>query len=76
MRARVAGGFTLIELMATVAVAAILLGLAVPSLTSTLGRARLEGVANELSVDVQYARSESIRRRATVTLGVDAGQSF
>lgn len=55
------------------AVAAILLSTAVPSFLSTMGRARLEGVSNELSVDLQLARSEAIRRRTTARLAVDDG---
>jgi type IV fimbrial biogenesis protein FimT len=73
---RRAGGFTLIELLATLVVACILLGTAVPSFVATVARSRLEGVSNELSVDLQLARSEAIRRRTTATLSVDAGGSF
>lgn len=59
-------GFTLIELMVVVALAAIILSLAAPSFTSTLARKRLEGVASELATDIQYARSEAARRNARV----------
>ena len=68
-------GFTIIELMVVVAVAGILLATAVPSFTDATARARLEGAANELSVDLQYARSEAVRRRTTATLTVDADGS-
>jgi type IV fimbrial biogenesis protein FimT len=59
-------GFTLIEMLVTVAVVAVLLSLVAPSFTSTLARKRLEGVAAELSTDVQYARSEAAQRNAAV----------
>jgi type IV fimbrial biogenesis protein FimT len=59
-------GFTLIELMVVVALVAILLAIAAPSFTSTLARKRLEGVANELATDIQYARSEAAQRNSAV----------
>ncbi len=68
MRAR---GFTLIELMVGLAVAAILVSIAVPSFTNVFTRMRVEGVANELATDLQYARSESIRLRTSVALTPD-----
>lgn len=70
-------GFTIIELMITVTVAGILLAVAVPSFNATSARARLEGATNELSVDLQYARSEAIRRRTSAALTIDAaGTSY
>ena len=65
-RKTAARGFTLIELLVVIAVAAILLSLAAPSFTSTLARKRMEGVAAELSTDIQYARSEAAQRNAAV----------
>lgn len=61
-------GFTMIELMIVVALAAIVLALAVPSFTSTLAKKRMEGVASELSTDIQYARSEAVQRNAPIRL--------
>ena len=61
-----AGGFTLIELLVVVALVAIVLSLAAPSFTGTLTRKRMEGVAAELSTDIQYARSEAARRNTAV----------
>ena len=61
-----AGGFTLIELLVVVALVAIVLSLAAPSFTGTLTRKRMEGVAAELSTDIQYARSEAAQRNAAV----------
>ncbi len=61
-------GFTLLELMVTLVVAAILITLAVPSfLDATLG-ARLSAHANNLAASAQLARSEAIKRNANVTL--------
>lgn len=56
-------GFTLVELIVVVAIASVLLGIALPSFVGAMGRVRLEGAVNELSVDLQYTRSLTIRRR-------------
>ncbi len=61
-------GFTLIEMLFTVMVAVILLGAAVPSFSSAMARMRLEGTVNNLGIDLQYARSEAVRRGSSVTL--------
>ena len=63
-------GFTLIELMVVLAVAAVLLSTAMPSFLESTARSRLEGAVNELAVDLQYARSEAVRERATIVLQV------
>jgi len=55
-------GFTLIELMVTVSIAAILLGMAIPSFTSTITSNRLTTNANELVTALNLARSEAIKR--------------
>jgi type IV fimbrial biogenesis protein FimT len=65
---RQARGFTLVELMVTLLVLAILLGLAVPSFRDASLSSRLTGYANDLVAGVQIARSEAIKRNATVTL--------
>ena len=65
-------GFTLIELMVVLAVAAVLLSVGVPSFFESTTRARLEGAVNELAIDLQYARSEAVRERAIVVLLVAA----
>lgn len=61
-------GFTLIELMIVVAISAILLALVVPSFNDNLARRRLEGAANELSADLQYARTQAVADNTNVVL--------
>lgn len=61
-------GFTLIELMVTIVMLAVLLGIAIPSFTeSTLG-SRLRSEANDLAAAALLARSEAIKRNETVRL--------
>jgi type IV fimbrial biogenesis protein FimT len=65
-------GFTLIELMVTLAVAAVLLTLAVPSfMDATLG-SKLSSYANNLVGSVHLARGEAIKRNAAVAMCVSA----
>lgn len=64
----VAPGFTLVELMVTVAVLAILLAIATPSFTSIINGNRLASGANELVASVQLARSEAVKRNRSVAI--------
>lgn len=60
--------FTLIELMVTIVVLAILLAIAVPSFQGMLDRKRVAGLAAVLVADIQLLRSEAIKRSAPVEL--------
>lgn len=69
------GGFTIIELMFTIALAAILLAIGVPNFRDFLRNGRMAGQANDLLTGLNLARSEAVKRRAPVTLcaGTTAG---
>ncbi|MDR8014846.1 GspH/FimT family pseudopilin [Ectopseudomonas guguanensis] len=60
--------FTLIELMVTLAVLAVVISLAAPSFSNMLQENRLAAMSSELQGALQLARSEAVRRRANVTL--------
>ena len=60
-------GFTLVELMVTVAILIILASLAAPSFTRLLSDQRLSGAANALLSDINYTRSEALRRGTNVS---------
>ena len=61
-------GFTLIEMMITVAIAALLLTIAVPSFEGFITNNRLSTQANAFVGALQLARSEAIKRNLSVTV--------
>lgn len=61
-------GVTLIELMVTLAVMAVLLGIAAPSVTQFIVSNRLTSQANGLLADLSRARSEAGARHTPVTV--------
>ena len=66
-------GFTLIELMVTVAVMAILAAIAAPSMSELIDNRRAAGQTEELVASLQLARAEAIRRNARVTVCAGTG---
>lgn len=61
-------GFTLIELMVTVSVAAILLAIGVPSFNGFVLNQRVKNASFDIYSMLTYARSEAIKRNNNVTV--------
>lgn len=61
-------GFTLLELMITLTIAGILIGIAIPSFISTISGNRLTTYTNELVTAINLARNESIKRGEIVVV--------
>ena len=66
-------GFTLIELMVTISVLAILLTIAVPSFQTFVLNNRITGQANDMMTALNYARSEAIKRGLPVSMSSNSG---
>jgi type IV fimbrial biogenesis protein FimT len=64
-------GFTLLELMLTVTVLAVLVTLTGPSMQQMLARNRLKTAAQALVEDMQWTRGEAIRRNLDLYLTID-----
>lgn len=65
-------GFTLIELMVTLAVAAIVLGMAIPSFNAQIQNNQAQATAESFIDALNYARSEAVKRVRRVSLCASA----
>ncbi|MGP5202107.1 pilus assembly FimT family protein [Psychrobacter aquimaris] len=61
-------GFTLIELMVTIAVLAIIVGIAAPSIGTQLANQRVKSTTATLANALKEAKNESLIRRQPITL--------
>ena len=68
MRYRRTKGFTLVELMITLLVAAVVLGIGVPNFQEFIANNRMAAATNDLISVLHLARGEAVKRRANVTI--------
>jgi len=69
-------GFTLVELMVTLVVAAIMLAYAVPSFSRILMNNSVSSQTNEMLAGLKLARSEAARRGIPVSIKTQSGINF
>lgn len=69
-------GFTLVELMTAMVIAAILLGVGVPSIISYMPRLRLNGASRQLMFDLVEARMQAVKFACNVTVHFDNDGSY
>lgn len=61
-------GFTLVELMVTLAILTLLLAIGVPSMQGFLASRQAQAQADTFASALRYARSEALKRSQTVTM--------
>lgn len=68
-------GFTLIELMVTLAIMAIMAAIAMPNLSTFAAKTRINNRAEQIANLIRYARSEAIRMNVPVVICGDTIRS-
>lgn len=68
MNKRNHNGFTLIELMTTLLVAAVVLGIGIPAFNQFIATNQMASGVNDLISSLHLARTEAVKRRANVTI--------
>ncbi|MBI3285738.1 MAG: GspH/FimT family pseudopilin [Burkholderiales bacterium] len=69
-------GFSLVELMVTIAIATILMTLAIPSFRTFMDNQRLVSTASEFYAAINMTRAEAIKRGARVDMVATDGTSW
>jgi len=68
-----ARGFSLIELLVTISIVAILAAAALPGFSSTMKSVRTRDTASKLALDMNVARAEAVKRGVAVGVFSNAG---
>ena len=69
-------GFTLMEMVVTMAIVAVLASIAVPSFSSIMANRQVQGAAEKIYQDMLWARSESVKSNTNITLSVVTGSNW
>lgn len=69
-------GFTLIELLMVMVVLGIMMGIGIPSFKNFIANQRVRSASYELSTSLLFARSEAIKRNASVTVTPASGTDW
>jgi len=73
VRARGAPGFTLVEVLVVLVLMMVLVTLGFPTLRAVLHRSKTAGCAQQISVVLQQARFEAIKKGSPVTVAITGG---
>ena len=73
--ARRAVGVTLVELMVTLGIVAVLVAIALPSMRDFVARKRLEGIAQELVTDLRLLKAHQIQNRPNTGTAIGFGSN-
>lgn len=68
-------GFTLIEIMVTVAIVGVFAAIALPSFSGLIERTRITKMTNELVSNLLFTKSEALKRDHSVTLCPSSDQA-
>ncbi|HTH68290.1 MAG TPA: GspH/FimT family pseudopilin [Rhodanobacter sp.] len=76
MRTSLSRGFTLIEMLVTLAIFAVLLMIAIPSMRPFLQSQSVKNASMDINSTVALARSEAIKRNATVDVTANSATDW
>jgi type IV fimbrial biogenesis protein FimT len=76
LSSRVCNGFTLVELLVTISIVAVLLSVGLPSFVTFVSNNQISSATNDLVYSIHMARSEAVKRGAPVRLASRNGSNW